>query len=157
MGCHLTDGQPNPFPCGCWGHRDITGSAAGGQMAPGTGQMAPSQTGSRGAGDLQRWAGPWGLPLLAPGWQQWPEGDSHHRPQAVRALPARWGWRGNGHGLEGVTLVLGGLHRLGEAVPDRGERHRFGGERVRSAQGVVPSAGKVSAIPGGGDTGRGGG
>lgn len=49
-GCHTTEGQPKPCPCGRWGHRDLTGSADGGQMAPGTGQMAPSQPGSRGAG-----------------------------------------------------------------------------------------------------------
>lgn len=26
---HPMERQPNPFPYGCWGHRDITGSAAG--------------------------------------------------------------------------------------------------------------------------------
>lgn len=88
----------------------------------------------------------------------------------MRTLPARWapGWGEDGHGLEDVTLVPGGLHRLGEAVPDRGERRRFGGKgdicsgggtRRRAGRHRLGMRSRVEVTPAGagGDTGPGGG
>lgn len=155
LGCHPMEGQPNLFPYGCWGHWDITGSTARGQMAPGTGQMAPSQTGSRGAGGLWPWAVPWGVPQPAGGGGPRGTGTtSYRRPgghqsgegmdTGLRTRRSSWrsrsGWERRYWSEESDTGWAGKGHICSERATRLGMRYR----------------GEVTPVGAGGDTGPGG-